>query len=192
MKHILLIVLSSFTLFSFGQDPLHFKRDSTFKSNAENYKNTILNTDFAKNNVKFRCMQHAGISVAVYETTTTKNQEGRNTLFVYFKYGKYDVDTIRSIFDTVQIRNSINGDKNCNLYIGIEKSIEIARAAGLKDGIKQWEIGLTNVGLTQIPKWIFTSTYGETKSGSYHANGESISVSLINGETEKTFWNAIE
>jgi hypothetical protein len=169
-----------------GQESLITKRDSTFKSNAVNYVNHILGFDFAAKNIKFISMQYFGeLSIAVFETKTTKNKEGRNTLLVYFKFNKYVVDTLRSVLDSAQIMKSIKGKKDCTLYIGQDKAKEIAKEAGLKDGIKPWRVFFRITKQTKIPNWTFRSIYTESSTDDHKAHGEEVNVSLIDGTFDK-------
>ncbi|MFI5164819.1 MAG: hypothetical protein ACHQHP_06190 [Bacteroidia bacterium] len=178
------------TLAAAAQNPKGLQRnDSTLKAQAENYVNKTLGPGFAKKNLKFISIEHSSLTVAVYETVTTKNTEGRNTLFVYFKYMSNEIDTSRSVFNKKEILNSIKGNKKCALFIGQKKAIAIAKAAGLKDGIKPWKISFIQVGDARIPKWYIEATYTGSASG---GSGECVRVSPVDGTFDKSSWSAMQ
>src|SRR5580698_8811714 len=163
MKYLLFIFGITFALYSSSQNVAADKRDSVFIAHANVYLNKKLDSEFVMKNLKFVQFYNANIAghaVAIYETTTTKNTEGRNTIILYFKYGTNEVDTVLSVFNKEEILKSIRGDSTCTLYIGIEKATEIAKKAVRTDkGIKYWDIDIMNVLPKQIPKWSVDASY---------------------------------
>jgi hypothetical protein len=178
---------------SIQQITLH-KRDSTFIDHANTHINSLLGAEFVSENLRLVHVYsgfspiYLGLSTVLYETTSTKNSEGRNTIILYFKYGTLEVDTIRSRWSKDEILKSIRGDKDCSLYIGMERAIEIAKACGLKEGMIPWEINVIDVGVKQIPKWCINGT--KFKDGGY-GRGEQMHITMTNGKTLSNTWSSI-
>jgi hypothetical protein len=164
------------------------KRDSVFMDHATTYINKTLGADFVRENLKLVRLYHTGLSTVLYETTSTKNPEGRNTIILYFTYGTSEVDTIRSKWSKEEIMKSIRGDKDCSLFIGIERAREIADACGLKENKIPWEINVIDVGVNQVPKWCMNAT--KYRNGGY-ARGEQMQITMTNGKTTSNRWSSM-
>jgi len=161
-----------------------YKRDSTFLAHANTYISKKLDSEFVKENLKFMHLYIVGLTVAIYETTTTKNKEGRNTMILYFKQGTNEVDTVLSVFSKDEIMKSIRGDSNCTLYIGIEKATEIAKSIKLGRTVTYWEMGIMNVLPKQIPKWSFDANY--SPHGSSYPQETEIHINMTDGKYSKS------
>jgi hypothetical protein len=189
MKHISLISIMILSLIVNGQDVNTHKRDSIFLAHANAYLNKKLDSEFVMKNLKFVQFYNANIAghaVAIYETTTTKNTEGRNTIILYFKYGTNEVDTVLSVFNKEEILKSIRGDSTCTLYIGIEKATEIAKKAVRTDkGIKYWDIDIMNVLPKQIPKWSVDASY--LPRGAAYNRITEININMTDGKYETSY-----
>ena len=66
--------------------------DSLRKANAENFLKRKFGTKFVNDNLKFSSFYRDGTEVACFETISTNNPEGRNTILVYFQEILYDPD----------------------------------------------------------------------------------------------------
>jgi len=162
------------------------KKDSTFLAHANAYINKKLDSEFVKENLKFVHLYTDGLTVAIYETITTKNSEGRNTIILYFKRGTNQVDTTLSVLNREEILKSIRGDSICKLYIGIEKAAEIAKKAiRTEEGIKYWDTGIMNILPKQIPKWSFIANYSPRNSA-YNRMTE-ININMVDGKHETSY-----
>jgi hypothetical protein len=186
IKYLFCIFLVTSSQYIKAQD-MH-KRDSTFLNHANAYISKKLDSEFVRKNLKFLKLYHAGLTVAVYETITTKNPEGRNTMIVYFRNMTYEVDTVLSVLKKDEIIKSIHGDSNCTLYIGIEKATEIAKNSGLKQGVKPWSIGIMNVLPSQTPKWIFDATYSSNNRD--YSTGTELHINMTDGKYSMSDWSS--
>jgi hypothetical protein len=169
-----------------SQDIAAHKRDSTFLNHANTYINKKLGSEFVRENLKFLHLYHQGRSVAVYETTTTKNAEGRNAMIIYFKNMTYEVDTVLSVLSKDETMKGIRGDSNCKLYIGIEKTAEIAKKSGLKEGVKPWSISMNTVLPGHPLQWSVGATYSSSDSG--YGHGAEANINMIDGKCEIGLW----
>jgi len=190
------------TVLTFSQTSINISNKSqteNYKNNthyieiiqANNYLNNILGLDFVSKNLKFDTIITDRHLVAIYETTNTKNLDGKNTILVWFKFHnlRYEIDSINTVLDKKEIIKNIKG-KKCNLFIGLKKAKEIAEKAGLESGIKNWNIYLTYQN--NFPIWVIQSTYGESKEGAYRASGQLVKINMIDGSFDKNDWDAIE
>ena len=157
LKYLFCVFLVGISFLSNAQNT--YKRDSTFLDHANTYINKKLGKEFVKKNLKLLNLyisyltEVGGHTVVVYETTITKNPEGRNSLIVYFRAKTYEVDTVLSVLKKDEIMKSIRGDSNCTLYIGVEKATKIA--SGLKECVQPpFTIGVDAFS-EQVPKWTF-------------------------------------
>ena len=189
MKFIRLTIFTFVSFFAnatFGQDILYdFHKDSTLKAIAKNYLDNNLGAEYVAKHLEFVLLSNAGLDVVIYQTKAKQRPDGKNTIFVYFKYLKLEVDSQRSVYDKREIRNSIKG-KKCNLLIGIDKAKEIAAKAGLRKGIKPWRIGVVHLATNQIPEWGLCSTDNSSPGGS---DGECFNISMIDGTFHQSFWS---
>lgn len=174
---------------SFGQLSQEIN-DSQYEKIARDYLVQSIGKNFIKENISFLGIYHSGLTVAVFETHSTKNIDGCNTFFVYFKYLQNKIDTLRTIIDKNEIIKRIKGD-SCNLLIGIDKAKEIAEKTGLKKGREPYKIDLISLGENGTPTWVIESTYTGSRDGN-KASGEYVSVSMIDGKAELGLWSMIE
>ncbi|HTB31783.1 MAG TPA: hypothetical protein VK808_07140 [Bacteroidia bacterium] len=184
IKYLLRIFLIITSLYVKGQGT--HTRDSTFLDHANTYINKKLGKEFVKKNLRLLRLYNAGLSVVAYETITTKNPEGRNTMLIYFRTMTYEVDTVLSVLLKDEILKSIRGDSTCKLYIGMEKARKIAKDNGLQQGVKPWVVGMMNVLPQQIPKWTFDATY--TSHGAY-STGAELQVNMTDGKYSMSDWS---
>jgi hypothetical protein len=118
MRYFILACSIVFGMISFGQNSALRKYDSILAVIANHYVHQTVGTEFAKKNLKFDSILHSGgINVALYETKSKGNFDGRNILLIYFQYEeKRMIDTERSILDTTEILKSVKGE----MYILIQ------------------------------------------------------------------------
>jgi hypothetical protein len=196
-KKLLFPIRLTIAIFTFFVTILHgqtflydFHKDSLLKENAKNYLNYKFGADFVNKHLDFVMLSNSGLDVAIYQTKETKRPDGKNTLFVYFKYLKLEIDSQRIIPDKKEILKSIKGEK-CNLLIGLDKAKEIATTEGIRKGIKPWGISVVHLASNQIPEWAISSTEGEAP-GARSSHGQNINISMVDGTFVRGSWQSME
>jgi hypothetical protein len=195
MKRIIIIFFIFQTFIGFGQElemgwsdaskaqqdsmnKIKAQHDSIFKSSAQKYVDNILGTDFVKKNIKFVGTYNAAFLIAVYEITTTKCPDGKNTFFIISKAWTPEVNQGLSNLNKENIIKNINGEQ-CNLYIGKERAKEIAANAGLDTSSKEFDISIGWFG----PTWVINAPLlNMTKSNRF---GEHMEINMIDGTFKK-------
>jgi hypothetical protein len=195
MKYLLFISLLILAKCSTSQvKPAHFtahQRDSIFIDLANRYIYKKLDSEFVKKNLKIVNVYLPAFQyyIVVYETITTKNPDGRNSIIIYFK-NKFEVDTILSVLNKEQIMKSIKGDSSCTLLIGLEKAMEIAKSVVTKKSSIPWDIGVTFYR-DHIPKWSLNITYSTVSHGGKGV-GLLFNFNMTDGKYSEGYWTEEE
>ena len=190
MKTIFLIVLSiCFVCKGFGQTS---PNDSVLKAKADSYLGYKLGKKFKSKYLHFVFIKETGIKdaaikVAVYETNAKKREDGKNTVLIYFNISQSNVDSTRHIFTKNEILNSVKG-KDCNLFVGLVKAMEILKARGNKENNYPWEINMADMGKTQIPKWKINIIEYKNFKGS---EGGWLTIDMVDGTVDGGLWRQI-
>ena len=129
---------------------IYSKRDSIWIKNASTFINKILGVELVNKYLKFSSLYNSTPDFVAYETVSTKNAEGRNTIIVYFVAGTYSSRGLstKTKFDKSQIFKSINGETGCTLFIGRHKAIEMARKSNFAERLKPWRLTSYFIGKT--------------------------------------------
>ena len=179
--------LITFSCFEgYSQNRHQIRRDSTYRNHAMKYINFILGSEYVEEKLNYAGIYHHTLSMVLYETKESKNDEGRNTIIIFFKTMTFDVDSQITIIDKEFIDKCNVGDSTCNLAIGKDRAIYLAREEGLKQGLENWKPQLVLYGGDfKNPQWTIQSKYSQS-------TGETVNIKLYSGESRLTFWMSIE
>ena len=85
--------------------------------------------------------------------------------------------------DIIGIPDYLQNPDECNFIVDRDSAIKIARENGLKEGIKDWEVGFIWNPQRQIYVWHVLSTLNEMKGDiGYRGNGQEAIISPVSGE----------
>ena len=99
---------------------------------------------------------------------------------------KFSVDTTGNVVENrevIGIPNYKHNLEECNFTVDRDSAIKIAGANGLKEGIKDWDVGFIWNPQRQIYVWHVLSTLHEMKGDfGYRGNGQEAIISPVTGE----------
>ncbi len=85
--------------------------------------------------------------------------------------------------DIIGIPDYLQNPDECNFTVDRDSVIKIARENGLKEGIKDWDVGFIWNPQRQIYVWHVLSTLNEMKGDiGYRGNGQEVIISPVTGE----------
>lgn len=99
---------------------------------------------------------------------------------------KFTVDSLGNVLenrDVIGIPNYRKNPSECNFTVDKDSAIQIAKENGLKEGIKDWDVGFIWNPQRQIYVWHVLSTLHEMKGDiGYRGNGQEAIISPVTGE----------
>ena len=85
--------------------------------------------------------------------------------------------------DIIGIPDYLQNPDECNFTVDRDSAIKIAKENGLKEGIKDWDVGFIWNPQRQIYVWHVLSTLHEMKGDiGYRGNGQELIISPVTGE----------